>query len=260
MSKLPSVTVAFDQGRIMRTEIRIVLFAALAWTAAAGAQTQVCDVPAGLGLATAVGAFPQWAGPEDTPCTFYTRITQPSQSWAAGVLKHTYAPDTRQARVQFQVSYDGVQLSTIRYVGLVSWASAQAPANGPSRIAQVYLSGVPGVPGERRLVVLYPNADNSNVEAHYIALGTANTFALTIELQTGANGYLSYWLNADPTAAPTARIPASGYLDWSRHNTLGGLSLGLFSASAAYAADNAHVNLVYNNLVADDHIFRSDFQ
>jgi hypothetical protein len=244
----------------MRTEISIIFFVALAWATAAGAQAPVCDVPAGLRLATAVGAVPQWAGPEDTPCTFYTRITQPSQSWAAGVLKHTYAPDTRQARVQFQVSYDGVQLSTTRYVGLLSWASAQPPVSGPSRLVQIYLMGVPGVPGERRVLVTYPNADNSNVEAHYIALGTASQFALTVELQTGANGYLSYWLNADPSTAPTARIPASGYLDWSRHDTLGGLSLGLFSASSAFATDNNNVNLVYTNLVAADHIFRSDLE
>jgi len=240
--------------------IRNIPLLALAWTAVAGAQAPVCDVPAGLRLPTAIGAMPQWAGPEDSPCTFYTRITQPTQSWAAGVLKHTYPAGTRQTRLQFQLSYDGVQLSTIRYVGLVSWASAQAPASGPSRIVQVYLGGVPGAPGERRLTVLYPNADNSGVEAHYIALGTANTFALAIELQTGASGYLSYWLNADPATAPTARIPSSGYLDWSRHDTLGGLSLGLFSASSLYASDNANVNLVYSNLVADDHIFRSDLE
>lgn len=241
----------------MRPQARTAPFIALAWAAAAGAQTPVCNIPAGLDIAPAVGAYPQWAGQAATPCTFYTRFTQSTQMWAAGVVKHTYPPDTRQTRLQFHVDYTGAQISLIRSVGLVSWASMQPPAVGPSRLVQVYLGGVPGVAGERRLTIQYPNADNTGVEFQYLGLGTANAFTLTLELQTGANGYLSYWLDSPHTAAPTGRIPAAGYLDWSRHDALGGLSLGIFSGSGAFLVDNLNIDLVYTELVAEDLIFRS---
>lgn len=227
------------------------------------AAAQDCTRPTAWSEPRLYGSLSKWLGSAGTICSLYSQYTTTTEPYAVGVISYTYPPETRQARLRFDLDFSLVDLSTgLHRTGLVSWAGTQWPSSNPARLVQIHLRGPATPSGPPLLRFIY--ADPTNLLGNYglreISIGSGTTVSLTVELHGGAEGYLHYWLGSDFNAAPTGRIPASGYLDWSAYGDIGGISLGVFSGTTQYRDANLAKDLIFSGLVVDDRLFRSTFE
>lgn len=242
-----------------RSMISRVLFSGLLGLAAGPAHTQDCTVPSGFGHLTQQKADAVWSGATGESCALTTRMhTQTTpDAMAAGFSTHPLAIGTQQVRFRFDLDASALTLTAFnRNVQVVSVGGTTTVATG-STLLRVFLVGNPSMP-TLRLVYSDPAQPTGYGQAEIALPDSAPQ--LGFDLQLGSTGYISYWVDADFSTAPTGRIPANGYVDFSTRGPASGIAFGLFNASSAFRTNNAGQDLVLRNIYVTDYILRSRFE
>lgn len=226
------------------------------------ALAQDCNRPDRFTAPRGTGVSASWTGVADAPCALRAQLSTGAPTLSSGYAAYPFAGNVSQVRLSFTVDYSELVLdSVLKSATIVSIVGSEAPAASSAQVLRLALHGIGNVPN---LGLFYPDAVATPTTPIYAArnvvLDGTGSAQIGIDLQLGSAGYIRYWINADFDAAPTGRIPATGYLDFSARGDATGLSMGMFFASQRFRDANASKALVLSDIKVDDYLFWSGYE
>jgi opacity protein-like surface antigen len=238
---------------------RYAIAASLLGSAISAAQAQTCTRPDGFGHLLQQKVVAAWSGGSGEPCalTAHAQADTGDDPMIAGFVTHPFATGAMQARLRFDLDISQLPITgAIRSVQILSIGGTNHIGSGSS-VFKVRLAGGPVGP-TLRLMYSDPAQPGGYAQVDIPLAGAA--VQLGFDVQLGSTGYIRYWLNADFGAAPTGRIPSSGYLDMNPRGPASGIALGLFQTTAAFRANHTNQDIVFRTIAVTDYIFRSSHE
>jgi hypothetical protein len=194
------------------------------------------------------------------PCALNAALNSGAGPTAAGFLHYRRARATTTVRYGFRVDFSALTnfTSANHVVHLFSATSPTVLAPGVSNILDIYLVG--GTQPAMRFSAAASGPSGQFVTIQSLAQ-TVNVVRVEINVGSGTNGLIRYWINHAFSDAPDGIIDNGGAgLDNAGWLGVIGAQIGLSSPSSAFRANHAGSALFFDQIESnDDVLFFDDF-